>query len=135
MLLQCETEDGAAGEGTHLTWLRPGTLESLVQLNEACLALLAEQAAVRSAPASPLLRQVGELWRVLDAGARRRAAACPYLLLDAGCKVDTWESTYLHQLTGEHPVLDPEHRPGDRGGQVRTRAGRQRGPGSSGVRD
>lgn len=84
MLLQCETEDGAAGEGTHLTWLRPGTLESLVQLNEACLALLAEQAAVRGAPASPLLRQVGELWRELDAAARRRAAACPYLLLDAG---------------------------------------------------
>ena len=28
------------------------------------------------------------------------------LLLDAGCKVDVWESTYLHQLTGEHPVLD-----------------------------
>jgi trans-aconitate 2-methyltransferase len=28
------------------------------------------------------------------------------LLLDAGCMVDAWEATYLHQLTGEHPVLD-----------------------------
>jgi trans-aconitate 2-methyltransferase len=28
------------------------------------------------------------------------------LLLDAGCRVDAWETTYLHQLTGEHPVLD-----------------------------
>ena len=28
------------------------------------------------------------------------------LLMDAGCTVDVWESTYLHQLTGEHPVLD-----------------------------
>jgi trans-aconitate 2-methyltransferase len=28
------------------------------------------------------------------------------LLLDAGCSVDAWETTYLHQLTGEHPVLD-----------------------------
>jgi trans-aconitate 2-methyltransferase len=28
------------------------------------------------------------------------------LLLDAGCTVDAWETTYLHQLTGEHPVLD-----------------------------
>lgn len=27
------------------------------------------------------------------------------LLMDAGCTVDVWESTYLHQLTGEHPVL------------------------------
>ncbi|MBO0863738.1 MAG: trans-aconitate 2-methyltransferase [Mycobacterium sp.] len=28
------------------------------------------------------------------------------LLLDAGCTVDAWETTYLHQLSGEHPVLD-----------------------------
>jgi trans-aconitate 2-methyltransferase len=28
------------------------------------------------------------------------------LLTGAGCVVDAWETTYLHQLTGEHPVLD-----------------------------
>ncbi|RDH80643.1 trans-aconitate 2-methyltransferase [Mycolicibacterium moriokaense] len=28
------------------------------------------------------------------------------LLTDAGCRVDAWETTYVHQLTGEHPVLD-----------------------------
>jgi trans-aconitate 2-methyltransferase len=28
------------------------------------------------------------------------------LLLGAGCTVDAWETTYIHQLTGEHPVLD-----------------------------
>jgi trans-aconitate 2-methyltransferase len=28
------------------------------------------------------------------------------LLMRAGCAVDAWEITYLHQLTGEHPVLD-----------------------------
>jgi trans-aconitate 2-methyltransferase len=28
------------------------------------------------------------------------------LLIDAGCIVDAWETTYIHQLTGEHPVLD-----------------------------
>lgn len=28
------------------------------------------------------------------------------LLMDAGCRVDAWETTYLHQLTGEHPVLE-----------------------------
>jgi trans-aconitate 2-methyltransferase len=27
-------------------------------------------------------------------------------LTAAGCAVDAWETTYLHQLTGEHPVLD-----------------------------
>jgi hypothetical protein len=47
MLLQCETHDGAAGEGWDLAggWLHSETL---------------------------------------DAAARRRAAACPYLLVDAG---------------------------------------------------
>src|SRR2546427_6159232 len=47
---QCETDDGARGEGWGLAerWLHPETLESLVDLNELCLALFAEQAAVRS---------------------------------------------------------------------------------------
>jgi hypothetical protein len=86
MLLQCETHDGAAGECWDLAggWLHPETLESLVELNELCLGLFAEQAAVTCAQPSLLLRQVGELWRVLDLAARRRAAACPYLLVDAG---------------------------------------------------
>lgn len=84
MLLQCETQ--ARGEEASLAagWLHPETFESLVELNELSLALLAEQAAARTAPASLLLRQVGELWHVLDIAARRRAAACPYLLVDAG---------------------------------------------------
>jgi trans-aconitate 2-methyltransferase len=28
------------------------------------------------------------------------------LLADAGCAVDAWETTYVHQLSGAHPVLD-----------------------------
>jgi len=84
MLLQCETESRVASGAGAAAWLRPETLESLVELNELCLALLAEQATVRGASASLLLRQVGELWCALDAAARRRAAACPYLLIDAG---------------------------------------------------
>jgi trans-aconitate 2-methyltransferase len=28
------------------------------------------------------------------------------LLIGAGCTVDAWETTYQHQLGGEHPVLD-----------------------------
>src|SRR5205814_1879468 len=86
MLMHCETEDGSAGQGAGLAagWLRPETLETLIELNELCLALVAEQAVSRGAPASPLLRQVAELWQVLDPAARRRAAGCPYLLVDAG---------------------------------------------------
>jgi trans-aconitate 2-methyltransferase len=28
------------------------------------------------------------------------------MLADAGCVVDTWETTYVHELAGEHPVLN-----------------------------
>jgi trans-aconitate 2-methyltransferase len=28
------------------------------------------------------------------------------MLADAGCAVDTWETTYVHELAGEHPVLN-----------------------------
>jgi len=86
MLLQCESEGGSAEDDATLAagWLRAGVLDSLIELNEMCLALLAEQAATRSGPPSGLLQQLGELWRGLDAAARHRAATCPYLLLDAG---------------------------------------------------
>jgi len=86
MLLQCGMDQGAVGEEALLaaSWLRADTLESLAELNELGLALLAEQAAAAGAPGSTLLREVGTVWRTLDAPARRRAAACPYLLLDGG---------------------------------------------------
>jgi hypothetical protein len=86
MLLQCETEKGAAacGAGAAAAWLRPAMLASLSELNEACFALLTEQAAARGVAASALLRTVSELWSGLDAAARRRAAGVPYLLIDAG---------------------------------------------------
>ncbi len=33
-------------------------------------------------------------------------SSTPGLLTDAGCAVDAWETTYVHELTGETPVLD-----------------------------
>ena len=34
------------------------------------------------------------------------AAEYAAMLTDAGCRVDAWETVYIHELTGEHPVLD-----------------------------
>ena len=64
--------------------LGPVALASLTELNELCLALLVEQSAVSGSQASVLLRSIADLWRAMDAAARRRAAACPFLLVDAG---------------------------------------------------
>ncbi|MDZ4265582.1 MAG: trans-aconitate 2-methyltransferase [Mycobacterium sp.] len=36
----------------------------------------------------------------------RTAADYAGLLTDAGCSVDAWETTYVHELTGESPVLE-----------------------------
>ena len=83
MLLQCEIQDGEAGGGSggaHA--VRANTLESLFELNESCLSLLAEQA--RAGGGEALLEQFGEQWLLLDAAGRRRAAACHYLAFDAG---------------------------------------------------
>lgn len=33
------------------------------------------------------------------------ATAYAALLTDAGCRVDAWETTYVHELSGENPVL------------------------------
>lgn len=86
MLLHCETEGGGGNDAAALaaSWLPAGTLDTLTELNELCLALLAEQSAVPGTVPSGLLHSLAELWRGLDGAARHRAAACPYLLLDAG---------------------------------------------------
>ena len=43
-------------------------------------------------------------WREADVVATPTGYA--ELLTDAGCVVDAWETTYVHQLTGDTPVLD-----------------------------
>lgn len=63
-------------------------------------------AAVRELASSPRwldsLRDIPfRVGKVVDS-----AAEYAGLLTDAGCTVDTWETTYIHELTGEHPVLD-----------------------------
>jgi hypothetical protein len=59
-------------------------LASLTELNELCLALLVEQSEIRGSQAGVLLRSIADLWRTMDATARQRAAACPFLVVDAG---------------------------------------------------
>ncbi|WP_319455781.1 MULTISPECIES: trans-aconitate 2-methyltransferase [unclassified Mycobacterium] len=56
----------------------------------------------RSAPFAEALRDMP--WREADVVEVPERYAD--VLTDAGCAVDAWETTYVHQLTGETPVLD-----------------------------
>jgi hypothetical protein len=86
MLLRRETDEDLVADLATLTttWLRSESFNTVAELNGQCLELLAEQALAQPAQSNVLLRQVADIWRTLDQDARRRAAACPYLLLDAG---------------------------------------------------
>ena len=110
MLLRCGTQGSDVSESALLApgWLHPETLESLLELNEMALALLAEQAAERGAPGGGLPAAVSGVWRRLDAAARRRAASCPYLLLDAGfADAQRWGGTTGAQVSDVREDLPP----------------------------
>jgi trans-aconitate 2-methyltransferase len=62
----------------------------------------AVRAVARREPFAKLLRDIPfRVGTVVDTPAHYAEQ-----LIDAGCTVDAWETTYLHQLTGEHPVLN-----------------------------
>ena len=65
-------------------WIGAIAARSLLELNEQVLELLAEQSAAPVSQSNTLLRLFGELWRQLDHLARKRLAACPFLLVDLG---------------------------------------------------
>lgn len=99
--------EGVVAEGTAAScgWLQPGTLDTVLELNEQGLALLAEQGMTRDRAACPLLRQMAELWCMLEPEARRRAANCPYLLLDAGfADTQRWRLSAPGQVGDSAPL-------------------------------
>jgi hypothetical protein len=85
-----------SSDGNPNNWEPPSPggdiLRTLAELNELCLELLAEQALQPLPPAPPMFRELMDLWSRLDSTSRRHAAACPYLLMDAGfCDPYRWQ--------------------------------------------
>jgi hypothetical protein len=96
-------EGGGPGQLGLQPWLRPETLESLGELNESFLVLLAQPSGLPGATTDALTRQLAELWPLLDAPARRRAAACPYLLVDAGfADPARWQAAATREVGDAH---------------------------------
>jgi trans-aconitate 2-methyltransferase len=85
---------GQLGAGSWIAVQMPGNFESPSHA--------VVRAVARREPFAKLLRDIPfRVGTVVDTPARYAE-----LLIDAGCAVDAWETTYIHQLTGEHPVLD-----------------------------
>jgi len=74
--------DARNGRGPGVAGPPREVIEALPELNEFCFQVLAEQA--RAGSPHRAAQQIAEGWLALDAPARRRAAAHPYLLFDAG---------------------------------------------------
>jgi len=102
--IEQSTQDGP--NNWEQPWPCTETLKTLAELNEQCLELLSEQALLRAASAPPLFRDLVELWSQLDAASRRRAAACPYLLTDAG-----FADPYRWRWVGANRIGDREPAP------------------------
>src|SRR5689334_2124389 len=94
-------------EGRLETWLRSQVLPSLVDLNAQFIDLLILQALARDVPTDhPLPRELLPLLLDLDPVARRRAAACPYLLMDAGfADPQRWLWAHGYAVRDAEPVL------------------------------
>ena len=84
-------------------WPCAETLKTLTELNEQCLELLVEQALLHAPNAPPMFRELVDLWSQLGVASRRRAATCPYLLVDAG-----FADPYRWKWVGANRVGDRE---------------------------
>jgi len=85
---------GQLGAGSWIAVQMPGNFDSPSHA--------AVRAVARREPFAKLLRDIPfRVGAVVDTPSHYAE-----LLIDAGCTVDAWETTYIHQLTGEHPVLD-----------------------------
>ncbi len=105
MWQHCETElrtDGGPHRGLE-PWPCARVLRTLAESNEQCLELLSAQAQQAGGASAPMLRELAAQWCRLDAHARRRAARCPFLMLDAG-----FSDPYRWRWVGEHRVGDRE---------------------------
>ncbi len=94
-------------EGGLDTWLRSKLLPSLAELNGQFIDLLILQAVAHpTAGDHPLPAELLPLLLDLDPGARRRVAACPYLLMDAGfADPQRWLWAHGYAVRDAQPML------------------------------
>ena len=103
-------------------WLRTRALKDVCQLNEYLLEVLSVLAALGRPTSLDVVTRHADLWRLLDATARRRAAQIPVLLLDLNFQDETWWQGVVS--TANARLTDPQRpEPGVRSLVARVHAG------------
>ena len=94
------------GNGTS-GWMKPELLPSVMELNAQCVDLLIHQARSAREAALPLPCELRPLLLNLDLNARRRVAACPFLLMDAGfADSRRWLWAHGYEVCEAQPVTE-----------------------------
>jgi len=84
-------------------WAGAHTLRLVHELNERCIETLARLSTDRSTRTIEIVASSRALWSCLDAGARRRAAECPFLLVDVWFQnVHWWRSVKERRIPHVH---------------------------------
>ncbi|HUN27788.1 MAG TPA: hypothetical protein VMU67_15915 [Steroidobacteraceae bacterium] len=97
---------GALASGE--SWLRLDALDGLAEINEQCLELMCDQAECAAGSSPAVLIELRSLWCGLDGAARRRAARCPVLLVDAGfMRTARWERLHERRIHDRERTLQP----------------------------
>ncbi len=106
-----ETDEAAElpqGSATSPRWAGAPSIALAHQLNEQCIDLLCELAATSSDQEPPqFVLQNRDLWRLLEAEARRRVAAFPFVIVDIRFKDPDW----WREISGRHPMSPTDSTP------------------------
>lgn len=76
----------------HRPWFEEQSLQPLHEVNQRCIEMLIQMAARAHTEVAPfaLVHQIRDELRTLDLAARRRAAQCPFLLVDLDFRNQAW---------------------------------------------
>lgn len=103
--------DSSSGSLPAWKWTGAEALELVHELNEHCLEMLEKLAErpteeIRVDGAFEIVRLHRDLWRRLDKNARRRAARCPFLLVNVKFQNETWWRSAKDDCSEPHKDAD-----------------------------
>lgn len=117
-LRRANDKDGQDGESETMQrntlrcpWVSPDVQASIAEINEQYIDILVTQARnLSGGTAVSLVRELRPLLLAMDGSARRRAAACPYVLVDAGfSNPQRWDWAQGFYVADSEPITQEQY--------------------------